>query len=231
MKVNFIVLKWGTKYGPEYVNRLYRTLLNIYSGEFDFYCFTDDSKNLQKDIIVKDIALLRPPGINCFTVEKIFLFDNVIKGNNVLFDLDILVTKDLYPYLVEYRFAEGRFLLNDWADPLYCEVEAKMGGCYINSSFVTWKDSQLKYVLDFYLKHKKTIEFKYDDLDTFLFQGMRKQLHYHPEKMAISYNFNSNYDEIKDIPILMFNTSHGKNSGIELHQAKDWTAELWRRYD
>lgn len=230
MKVNFITLKWGKKYGPEYVNRLYKTLSSIYGGKFEFYCFTDNSNSIHPDIIIKDINLLRPPGINCFTVEKIFLFEGM-PGNNVLLDLDILITKDLYPYLFEYGFKEGRFLINDWADILYCEVEAKMGGCYINSSFVTWKDNQLKYVLDFYLKHKKTIEFKYEDLDTFLFQTMRKVLYYHPHKTAISYNFNNKYDEIKDIPIIMFNTSHGKNSGLELHQTKDWTAKLWRHYD
>ena len=231
MNVNFIVLKWGTKYGPEYVNRLYKTLCNIYSGQFSFCCFTDNHKNLHDDIIIKDISLLRPPGTTCFTVEKIFLFDGIVKGNNVLLDLDIVVTKDLYPYLANYNFKEGRFIINDWADPHYCEVEAKMGACYINSSFVTWKDTQLKYVLDFYLKYKKVIDFKYDDLDTFLFQAMRKRLHYHPYRTAMSYNFNNDYDEINDIPILMFNTSHAKNSGVELHQAQGWAAELWRKYD
>lgn len=231
MKVNFIVLKWGKKYGPEYVNRLYKTLVNIYSGEFSFYCFTDNSDDIDSGVIIKDINLLRPPGTQCFTVEKIFLFDNIVEGNNVLLDLDILVTKDLYPYLSEYNFCEGRFLINDWADPHYCEVEAKMGACYINSSFVTWSGYQLKYVLDFYLKHKKVIDFKYDDLDTFLFQAMRKQLHYHPYKTAMSYNFNNDHEEISHIPIILFNTSHGKNAGIELHQATDWAAELWRRYD
>lgn len=231
MKVNFIVLKWGQKYEPKYVNRLYKTLLNIYSGEFDFYCFTDNSKNIHSDVIIKDINLLRPPGTQCFTVEKIFLFDGIVTGNNVLLDLDILITQDLYPYLKEYNFSEGRFLINDWADPHYCEVEAKLGACYINSSFVTWKDDQLKYVLDFYLKYKKVIDFKYEDLDTFLFQAMRKRLHYHPYGTAISYNFNCVYEEIKDTPIIMFNTSHGKNVGRELHQTTDWTAELWRKYD
>lgn len=231
MKVNFITLKWGKKYGPEYVNRLYKTLSNIYGGRFEFYCFTDDSNGVHSNVIIKDINLLRPPGTTCFTVEKIFLFDGIVEGNNVLLDLDILIIKDLYPYLENYNFSEGRFLINDWEDLHYCEVEAKVGTCYINSSFVTWKEDQLKYVLDFYLKHKKVIDFKYEDLDTFLFQAMRKQIKYHPPRTAISYNVNKNFDEINDIPIIMFNTSHAKNSGTELHQAKDWPAKLWRRYD
>lgn len=231
MKVNFITLKWGTKYGPEYVNRLYKTLLNIYSGDFDFYCFTDNFSGLNENIITKDINILRPEGYNCFTVEKIFLFDQVISGNNVILDLDILIQKDLFPYLSSYNFCEGRFLKNDWANPYGCEVNAKTGGNYINSSFVTWKDNQLKYVLDFYKKHKRLIEFKYEDLDTFLFQGMRKILNYHPDGTAMSYNNNNAQSEIKDYPILLFNTSHGKNRGRELHQAEDWVTKIWCKFD
>lgn len=231
MNVNFIVLKWGTKYGPEYVNRLYKTLLNIYSGPFKFYCFTDNDTDIHKDVIVRNIKELRKQSTACFTIEKMFLFDNIITGNNVILDLDILIQKDLYPYFKEYGFNEGRFIKNDWACTEYSEIAVRAGTCYINSSFVTWNDNQLKYVLDFYNKYKDIIEFKYEDLDTFLFQSMRKQLHYHPVKMVMSYNSVDDDRDIKEYPILLFNTSHGKHAGVELHQAEDWVVKLWKQFD
>jgi len=247
MKVNFITLKWGKKYGPEYVNRLYKTLLNIYSGEFDFYCFTDNPAGLENNINIIDIAVLRPYNLlsypskrhqqeftySCFTIEKAFLFDSVLKGNNVLLDIDILVTIDLYPYLKEYGFVEGRFIRNGWVHKEGSELAALMGACYINSSFVTWKDDQLKFILDFYNKHKKIIEFKYEDIDTFLFQCLRDRINYHPIDMVTSYTVNQDYNVLKDFPIILFNTSHvyGTHHATELHQASNWATKLWKQYD
>lgn len=232
MEVNFITLKWGKKYGPEYVNRLYNTLLNIYTGSFKFCCYTDDPTGIDSQIIIKDIAELRTEETNCFTIEKMFLFDGRLKGNNVILDLDILIQKNFYPYFEQYQFTEGRFLKNgDWCDVEYSELAARTGTCYINSSFVTWKDDQLKCVLDFYKEHKDIIEFKYEDLDTFLFQALRKNLHYHPYSAAMSYNYNSYREDIKDYLILLFNTSHGKHTGVELHSAADWVIDLWKKYD
>lgn len=247
MKVNFITLKWGTKYGPEYVNRLYKTLLNIYGGDFDFYCFTDNPQHLEPKIKIVDIAVLRPYNLlsypvrfdkqqlrtNCFTIEKAFLFDGVLEGNNVLLDIDILVTKDLYPYLKDYNFCEGRFIRNGWTSKEGSELAALLGACYINSSFITWKGDQLKYVLDFYNKHKKIIEFKYDDIDTFLFQCLRKKICFHPTELVSSYNASQNYDDLKDFSLILFNTSHahGTEYAFELHQAKDWAIKLWKQFD
>lgn len=231
MKVNFITLKWGTKYGPEYVNRLYKALLNIYSGKFDFYCFTDDSSNILPEVIIRDIAELRTYKANCFTIEKMFLFDGVLDGNNVILDLDILIQKDLYPYLKDYGFIEGRLIQNEWNDVIQSEVGTRMGTCCINSSFVTWKGDQLKYIIDFFKKHQKIIEFKYGDLDTFLYQGLRKQIKYHPPKLVMSYNYAPDDTDLREYPILIFNTSHGKDAGVELHNSAAWVVELWKRFD
>ena len=43
--VNVICMKWGVKYGPEYVNRLYRGVAQYLSRAHRFVCFTDDGGN------------------------------------------------------------------------------------------------------------------------------------------------------------------------------------------
>jgi hypothetical protein len=237
MVVNFITLKWGTKYGPEYVNRLYANLLNAYNGEFEFYCFTDDAKGLHPAIHIRDIKDLRPNPTKCFTIEKIYLFDpNISKlsGPCVLLDLDILIINDLNIYLSNYNFIEGRFIKNYWNGIELGKILSKYGRNWINSSFVTWKEDQLIYILDFYKKHKEVIEFKYGDLDFFLFQAIRDKLNYHPEKIIYSYvdgadeNDREQYVYRDNYSIVLFNTSHGR--GVELHETTDWSKHIWKRF-
>ena len=237
MVVNFITLKWGTKYGPEYVNRLYANLLNAYNGEFEFYCFTDDAKDLHPSIHIRDIKDLRPHQSNCFTIEKIFLFDPTISklsGPCVLLDLDILVINDLNIYLSNYDFTEGRFIKNYWNGIEYGEIFGKFGRNWINSSFVTWKQDQLLFIKDFYEENKKVIEFKYGDLDLFLFQCLRDKIKYHPKKIVYSYDGGADEGDLhhykfrEEYSIVLFNTSHGR--GTELHNATGWVKDLWCKY-
>jgi len=238
MIVNFITLKWGTKYGPEYVNRLYANLKNAYTGEFEFYCFTDNAVGINPAIHIRDIQELRPDPTQCFTVEKIFLFDpDIIKlsGNFVLLDLDILIINDLYPYLSSYNFTEGRFIKNYWNGIDYGEIFGKFGRNWLNSSFVTWKEDQLLFIKEFYELNKKAIEFKYGDLDLFLFQSLKDALNYHPKKIVYSYEDGADEDDLehrklrKEYSLVLFNTSHGR--GTELHNADSWVKDMWCRYD
>ena len=45
-----ICMKWGTKYGPEYVNRLYAMVRRHLSGDFRFVCLTDDSTGIHSEV-------------------------------------------------------------------------------------------------------------------------------------------------------------------------------------
>ncbi|CAB5221228.1 hypothetical protein UFOVP247_113 [uncultured Caudovirales phage] len=189
--------------------------------------------DLDIEIIVRDIEELRPYKSNCFTIEKIHLFDK-LPGNNVLLDIDILVLKDITTYLDEYDFDEPRFVKNHWQNIDYAETHILEGMNYVNSSMITWKDDQLKFILDFYREHKEIIEFKYEDLDTFLFHALRKKLKFHPEGMVGSYaveRYKRAIDGYRDYDysVMMFNTSHGK--GIELEDVDGEYRDLWVSYD
>jgi hypothetical protein len=41
----FICINWGTKYGADYVNRLYGMVARNTTPPFTFTCFTDNSDN------------------------------------------------------------------------------------------------------------------------------------------------------------------------------------------
>jgi hypothetical protein len=44
--INIVCLKWGKKYGSEYVNRLYSAVKRNTTVEFKFWCFTDDGNGI-----------------------------------------------------------------------------------------------------------------------------------------------------------------------------------------
>ena len=45
-----LCMKWGTKYGPEYVNRLYAMVARHLQGPFRFVCLTDNSMGVRPDV-------------------------------------------------------------------------------------------------------------------------------------------------------------------------------------
>ena len=47
---HIICMKWGTKYGPEYVDRLYAMVRRNLSGDFRFICLTDDSRGIRSEV-------------------------------------------------------------------------------------------------------------------------------------------------------------------------------------
>ena len=45
-----LCMKWGTKYGPEYVNRLYGMTRRHLSGAFRFVCLTDSTDGVRPEV-------------------------------------------------------------------------------------------------------------------------------------------------------------------------------------
>jgi hypothetical protein len=45
-------VKWGTRYPPSYVNKLYASIKRNTSWDITFYCFTDDGAGLNENIKV-----------------------------------------------------------------------------------------------------------------------------------------------------------------------------------
>lgn len=95
--INVICLKWGNKYGPEYVNRLYRSLMsNIKDVEWKFWCFTDDHQGINPDVTT--VSLPYADQLDSWW-NKIWLFSEGVPfgpGESIFYiDLDTLVTRDI----------------------------------------------------------------------------------------------------------------------------------------
>jgi len=53
--INIVCVKYGTKYGADYVNKLYDGIRRNLTLKHRFMCFTEDGEGLDKDIIVKPL--------------------------------------------------------------------------------------------------------------------------------------------------------------------------------
>ena len=91
---NVVCLKWGTKYPPEYVNRLFNMVNRNTTIEYKFYCITDNAEGLDEDIEVKMISDLSLVG----WWYKLMIFKEDfygISGTSIFLDLDVVITSNI----------------------------------------------------------------------------------------------------------------------------------------
>jgi hypothetical protein len=113
-----LCMKWGTKYGPEYVNRLYAMVRRHLQGHFDFVCLTDDASGIRAEVNCLPIPSLRlPEGIPERGWTKLTTFQadlHGLKGTALFLDLDVVIVDDITPFFDE----AGEFLIiHDWKRP------------------------------------------------------------------------------------------------------------------
>ena len=115
---HILCMKWGTKYGPEYVNRLYAMVHRHLSGDFRFVCLTDDSTGIRSEVQCLPIpALDLPPGIPERGWTKLATFSadlHGLRGTALFLDVDVVVTGSLDDFFTQ----PGEFLIiHDYKRP------------------------------------------------------------------------------------------------------------------
>ena len=54
-------MKWGSRYGPEFVNRLYLSIQRHTKRKTKVYCLTDDEREINNNIICKPLPDIKLP--------------------------------------------------------------------------------------------------------------------------------------------------------------------------
>ena len=129
-QVNIITLKYGTKYGPEYVNKLLNGFKRNTERNFKFICFTDDPRELEPEIEVRELP---EDWKRLCGKAMIFRPENDFEGLNFFIDLDMIITGNL-DKLLDFP---GKFALMR-TDEIQNEVLNKGG---YNSSVLLWRGS------------------------------------------------------------------------------------------
>lgn len=140
--IHVVCLKWGTKYAPDYVNRLYGMVARNLDEEFQFHCMTENVEGIREEV---DILPLPELGLQGWWY-KLYLFKKDFFGltGDVLFlDLDVVITGSL-DAIINYK-----------RDQFCISPDEKLGD--YNSSVMRFKLGSMPYVWDSFWFQKETV--------------------------------------------------------------------------
>jgi hypothetical protein len=234
-----LCMKWGSKYGPEYVNRLYGMVARHLRGPFRFVCLTDNSAGVRPEVQCLPLpALDLPParrdgGWRKLTTFEAKLFD--LKGVALFLDVDVVIVGDITP-LFELP---GEFLIiHDWKRP------SRITG---NSSVYRFRLGAHADVLAKFRTEQANIRTRLRNEQAYLSEVLHAQgkLGYWPDEWCVSYKYHciprwpSNYWREPAVPtgarIVVF---HGevnppdalvgrRNRALRFVRPARWVAEHW----
>lgn len=117
-----ICIKWGTRYGPEYANRIYSMVARNVTPPFRVICFTDDRAGIRPEIDCYDL-----PDLGCpvptsapgkwrkTSLWGSTLFD--ITGVALFIDLDVVITGNIDDFFT-CGSPDDVILARNWIRPL-----------------------------------------------------------------------------------------------------------------
>jgi hypothetical protein len=190
-------VKWGTKYGPEYVNILADMVARNCELPYQFWCFTDDPAGLAEDVIVREL----PPGLDGWW-NKIALFKpgTFPDKTRVLFlDLDVVVCGPIEPLI------NMRGIAADWLQGGY------------NSSVMCWDAGEYR---DVWEKYDAGVpDVFHGDQDWLTLRGGWKYL---PPDWIVSYRLHATEWPPESAIVVAF---HGEPKPHEV--TTGWVPDMW----
>ena len=154
--MNFVCIKWGTKYSPEYVNNLYRMVQDNYHKDFTFTCYTDDSAGLNCDCVdIPDVNPLHPSywfgkENYCWDRSKFIVFNSHnflgYDGKWCYLDLDIIIQNDITD--LDELALKPRIIHSKWQNPKHRHDRKfiDVRGTFFNSSLMCWNKDQCEHI-------------------------------------------------------------------------------------
>jgi hypothetical protein len=119
--VNIICMKWGDKFGPEYVNNLYHMVKRNITLPFRFVCLTEKAEGIESDVEIKPLPdFIEPPPKYlkfCLAWRKLTMFDNPLydlKGKALFMDLDVVVIGNIDCF---FSYTEKLAIIENWSQP------------------------------------------------------------------------------------------------------------------
>ncbi|WP_051953501.1 hypothetical protein [Xenophilus azovorans] len=239
-------MKWGTKYGPHYVNRLYGMVRRHLSGDFDFVCLTDDANGIRPEVQCMPIPPLNielAPGQRDGAWKKLTTFEadlHGLKGTALFLDLDVVVVGRLDDFFTQ----PGEFLIiHDY--PRFWRFGERIVG---NSSVYRFEIGAHADVLEHFRAHTEEMRAKYRNEQDYLSHYLHAQgkLAYWPAAWCPSFKYHgipawpTNYWKPpfvpKDARIVIFHGECNPPDALEGKRNKrfahiepaTWVAEHWK---
>ena len=109
-------MKWGSRYGPEFVNRLQTSIKRHTNRPTRLYCFTDNKLGISKEVICKPLPEINLPESISFTPwRKLSVWQyplDELRGDILFLDLDLVITGNLDRF---FDFKPGNYcVIENW---------------------------------------------------------------------------------------------------------------------
>ena len=117
-----VCMKWGTLYGADYLNRLYRMVRRHVSGPIRFVCLTDDPSGALPEIECFDCPEIAIPAPHCLRGwRKVNLYGSSdhlygLEGDWLYLDMDVVVTGSLDSFF-DYEPDSPFIVMQNWTQP------------------------------------------------------------------------------------------------------------------
>ena len=187
---NVICMKWGTKYGPEYVNRLYAMVRRHLSGDFRFVCLTDDRQGIRPEVECFPIPALDldvPAGTPDRAWKKLTTFSADLyglHGTALFLDVDVVIVGSVDDFFEE----PGEFLIiRDYRRPWQAR---RITG---NSSVYRFELGAHPDVLAYFKSHLNEVQSRFRNEQAYLSDFLHRQgkLRYWPAAWCPSFKYHS----------------------------------------
>jgi len=245
-KRHVLCMKWGTKYGPEYVNRLYGMVRRHLTGDFQMVCLTDDATGIRSEVLCRPIPALDlnlKPGQRDGAWKKLTTFEadlHGLRGTALFLDLDVVIMGSLDDFFTQ----AGEFLIiHDY--PRFWRFGTRIVG---NSSVYRFRLGAHADALAYFREHMAEVQREYRNEQDFLSHYLHKQgkLNYWPAKWCPSFKYHSipawpaNYWRAPVVPegarIVIFHGEVNPPDALEGKRNKRlaymkpalWVADAWR---
>mgnify|MGYP000284633957 CR=1 FL=1 len=113
-----LCMKWGTKYGADYVNRLYNMVKRHTTIDFKMVCLTDRTEGIDPAVQCFPIpSLALPEGSPERGWNKLSTFEPDLyglKGNLLFLDLDVVIVDNIDDF---FTYPGDFLIIHDWKRP------------------------------------------------------------------------------------------------------------------
>lgn len=190
---NVLCIKWGTKYGAEYVNRLFHGVRENLSGPFRFLCLTDDVTGIDPGVETRPLPKT-PFDENAFdarkggeTWRKVGLFQPGLadlSGDTLFLDLDIVITESMDGF---FDFEPGKFcVIQDWLEKKRAWMPGRDGRVG-NTSVFRFNPTQHERVYSYFAENQSEVLDRFRIEQQYVSHALKDDLAFWPESWICSF--------------------------------------------
>ncbi len=179
MSQTIVCMKWGRRYGVDYLNRLASMVRRNTSRTTRLICFTDDPAGADPDVETYPLPIINIPEVVAWTPwRKLSLWQTPLldlKGDVLFFDLDVVLTGSIDEF---FDYEPGRFCVaQNWTQP-----NMRVG----NTSVYRFPVGKMSYLFDDFDRDPDAILTRYRIEQQYISKNVR-DMAFWPEEWCMSF--------------------------------------------